>query len=439
MSKNLKDIFETGRKRLTDLAEKRKELVSRCAELKNGAGTQGLNEASRRLLSLEDSTLAEITAQLDAAQEIHQQSLAQIREDNERHISNIKEELEFRVSRLAKELSCLQQWYLDLSTDKSDQHLRPLEQKYRSIVAQYGTAVAGHLNDLDTASRKVHAILAEEKERIAGEVTGNIKEAKDKLSHVVEDVTRQLQTQSEQLEEDLHAAHAKQVESLANICQHIDADLAAIREHKTEEIDSLTKEVEGDLLNTCQKIVSETTTRMNELSLECSSELETSYQFNHRELSATLSQLRGQTNESIEQLKQLLDQAEQRAKQQAAEIGQKSKRSFDDALQARSLELSSDTARAMLEEMTADLQKMSAQLSKQLNNSTHLHRERFSTLLNSSEKTLTVSLDSLKFDLDRMVEMQRVAFREKENLLSSRLDTLERQYNRIMAGISDDI
>lgn len=439
MSKNLKDIFETGRKRLNDLAEKRKELVERCVSLKNGAGLQRLDDTSRRLTSLETSTMAEITAQLDAAGSMQQQSLTQILEDNDRHLSEIKTELEFRVSRMSKELACLQQWYLDLSTDKADQQLRPLEQKYRSVVAQYNKAVFEHLNDLDTAARKAHSLLVEERDHLAGEATINIKEAKDKLTAVIDEVSKKLQITCEELEDGMNSEIDIQTQTLVSVTRACEENITSIRTQKSEEIASLCRQVESELHGVCEQTVSDTASRMTQLASECGSELETGYQFSNDELSQTLEQLRLQTNEASEALKKTLDEAERNTRSKAEEAEQNAMRNFEEAMQARSLELSSDSARVMLEEMIADLKKMSGQLTKQLNNSMQLHKERFSTLIATSEKTLSVSLDSLKFDLDRMVEMQKVAYKEKEQLLNSRLDTLERQYTRIMAGISDDM
>lgn len=439
MSKNLKDIFETGRKRLTDLAEKRRELVERCTALKNGAAAQRLDECTRRILSLEDSTLEEIKVQLSAAEEMHRQAIVQISEDNDRHLSDIKQELEFRIAKISRELTTIQEWGSESANDKADQQLRALEHKYRSVVGQYQTATAEHLNDLDTNARRIHSVLLEEKDRLAGVVTGHIKEAKDKVAGVVEEITRQLHDKAETLEQGLNESRRGQAQVLTAVSKAAEETIASIKNTKTEEIAQLSKQVEQDLLNACETVVNEAVKKMSELSDECASELETSYQFSHSELTQTLTDLRASTNESIEQLKKLLDDAEQKSKARAEEIERNAKRSFEEALQARSLDLSSDSARAMLEEMIADLQKMSGQLSKQLNNSMQLHKERFATLLVTSEKTLSVSLDSMKFELDRMLEMHRVNYREKEQLLNSRLDSLERQYSRIMAGISDDI
>jgi vacuolar-type H+-ATPase subunit H len=439
MSKNLKEIFESGRKRLNDLAEKRKELLERCAVLKQGAESQRLEETSRRLTSLEEATTLEISAQLETAQEMHRQSLSQIIKDNERHLSDVKQELEFRVSRLTKELVYLQQWSAELTSDNADQSLRPLELKIRSIMAEHKTSVTAGLNELDGEARKVQRTLAEERDQVTSKINDHIKEAKDKLVSAASEVTKQLQEQSAELDKQLSTDKQEQLKLTEESCAKIEAGLAEIKKSNIEAIELLSKNVESELLTVSEQVVVESGSQMTQLADECSASLVDAAKTNQTQLELKLAEMEQQIDESVELLKKLLLEANERAKEHADKVETAAKQTFDESLKKNTLEQSgNDSDKAVLDEMSNDLQKMSAQLVKQLNNTLNLYTDRVGSLLISSDKNMSGSLDSIKVDLERMLDTQKNVFREKEQLLTARLDALERKYSRILAGISDE-
>lgn len=437
MSKNLKDIFETGRKRLDELADKRKELLDRCAALKNGAGEQRLQESYKRLDALETSTTEQISLQVDATIEMHQEVVDRIIESNQRYLSEAKEEYEFRVSKLLKELHYLKEWYADLCEDKVDQMIVPLQQAHHAARAVHQSLVRTNLNDLDAAARKVGSIISEEKERSSSNLAGNIKESQDKLNEILAEVSKELQEQTSQLAESIKSDHAENLKTLKATCAEIEAELIKVNTDQPAAIEAARAEIEADLQARFEKICTETQTKLSEENAEREKEFRTTLEEAIQGTEQVLVSLREQTQESVDKLVQLLADAEKNNKEASEKTFAETRKRYDDALQAKALELSSDSAKALLEEMSAEMQKMSSDLSRQLNTSLQLYKDRFASLLTTAEKNFTISLDSMRFEVDRTLDMQRAAFEEKDKQLNSRLSSLEDQYAKIMAGMAE--
>lgn len=437
MSKNLKDIFETGRKRLDELADKRKELLDRCAELKNGTGEQRLQESRKRLELVEAKASAQLEAQFKSMQETQRQAVAQILAYNKQYLLHIKEDLDFRTSRLSKEFLYQQEWHGELSTGRVEQSLGPMQQGFRSAAAEIRLSLVSNSNELDATARKVNATLADERERSSGSLAGNIKEAHDAVTAAIAEVTKELQECMAHLAETAKTEHTTQLKSLKSVCAQIEGQLIKINTEQPASIQTVCQQVENELKEHFEKIAGSSELELTELDSQCRAEFEEARKKSVEAPSKAMAALKEETAEAVQRLSQFLSATETELREKGARTTTETKKCYDDAMQARALEFSSDSAKALLEEMSGDMQKLSNELSKQLTNSVQAYKTRFSTVLTTSEKNLSVSLDSLKFEVDRVIEMHRSAFEEKEKQLNSRLTAIEAQYAKIMAGMAD--
>ncbi|MBY0552057.1 MAG: hypothetical protein K2W95_32535 [Candidatus Obscuribacterales bacterium] len=438
MSKNLKDIFETGRKRLDELAEKRKELLERCAALKNGAGEQRLQESKRRLELVETKANEQLQTQIQSMQEKHREAIVQILAYNEQHLLHIKEDLDFRVSQLTREFLYQQEWHGELSTDRVGQSLVPLQNGFRSATTETRTTVDTALNELDAAARKARAVLSEERERSSSGLAGNIKEAQDTLTVAIGEVTKELQDGAAQLAETAKTEHATQLKTLKSVCAQIEGQLIKISSEQPTAIQTIRQEIETELKQRFDNVCAASEQELAEMEKERQAEFEVARKKSVEAPAKTLATLKEQTAEAVDKLSQLLATTEQELREKGDKTSSETRKRYDDAMQAKAMEFSSDSAKALLEEMSGDMEKMSNELNKQLTNSVQVYKTRFATLLHTSEKNLSVSLDSLKFEVDRVLEMHRSTFEEKDKQLNSRLTALEAQYAKIMAGMADN-
>ena len=437
MSKSLKDIVEDGFARLSALSEKRKELLLRCDELTGGASGSRVQQGVQKLEATEDSYSNEINAHVERSTEVLQQTLAQIVEDNERFFSSVKENLHLRIARVIKELAHSREWLLASSTEKFDSSLRPLEREMEAGKTELRFQAVKLLGDLESSCKRSQSSLHETQAEIAGRLSSSEHELTGTLGSDFGTLVQESEKRRHQVTASLEKLYSEQTAKMTNLTEELDKRITLVVAKNLETVKELGAETEALLDQFRDEIVASAASEIVASSQESFSELEASYEYSHHELSEKLTELRGQSDRLLQQVKQFLADLEEGVRGNAEKIESDLKnKPAEDPVGNLSLRNPVEEA---IKQLSRELDASAVDFKRQLNELLKIQAERLTNMNASAEASISAAAQALNTELKQMTRLHDQTYSEREQELLVRLRKLEKDAQETFALVSDGL
>lgn len=423
MSKSLKDIVEDGFARLAALSEKRKELLARCNELDGGESSRPGQQGLQKLESTELSYCEEINSHVERSREVLQQTLAQIVEDNERFLAGVKENLQLRIARVIKELVHSREWLLSEAVEHLDSSVRPLERELEAGATDLRLESIKLAGELDAICKRHESSLHEAQAEIASKLSGSERESIGALGTEFSQLVQESVKRRQNVTESLEKLYSEQSTILTKLTEELDERISLIVGKNLSTVKELGKTAEKQLDTVKEEIVAKASAEIVSSSQESLSELEASYEFSNHELSNKLTDLKGQNEQLVEQVRQFLSELESTVRKSCETI-------FNDA-KNRPAEVSDEAPSKgplddAIRQVSRELDMNVADFKRQLNELLRLQSERLSNLCAATENSISATSTALNTELKQMTRLYEQTWSEREQEFLSRLRKLEK-------------
>ena len=432
MSKNLKDIVEDGFTRLSSLAAKRQEILSRCDRLAEGAKSEAAVIGLSKVEAVEPANTAEVTEHLTRSEKVLEQALAQIIEDNERYLSSAKEHLQLRVERMIKELNHSQEWTVAGSSERFDSLIRPLEREQAAGTTDLRFEAVKLLGELEAYCKRSQSTLHEAQAEIAGRLSSSEHELTAELGVEFKSLVQEAERRRHQVTQSLEQLYSHQTEQLSTLTEDLNDRLSAAVKENIHSVKEMCKEAEGSLEKIREDVVTSAVSEVVSLSQESFSELEASYEFSHHELSEKLTDLRGQTSKLLAQVKEFLTDMDEGVRARGESISL--------SIKERPNGAESGKSKGPLEDLMSDLARqldtLNSDFKQQMNELMKIQTERLNNLCGSAESSFTASAQALSTELKQMTGMHQQTWSDREQDLLKRIIKLEKETSETLALVS---
>lgn len=436
MSKNLKDIVEEGFSKLSTLAAKRQEILSRCDRLAEGLDGPSGKAAVGKIETVEGSSPDDINAHVEKSKEVLQQALSQIIEDNERFLSSVKEHLELRIERMTKELNHTQEWTVGSASERFDSLIRPLEREKEAGTTDLRFEAVKLLSELEAACKRSQSTFHEAQAEIGGRLSSSEHELTAELGIEYKNLVDEAEKKRHLVTQSLEQLYSHQTEQLSTLTEDLNEQLDAAVKENMKSVKQVNKESEQSLASIRDEVVTTAVAEIVSLSQESFSELEASYEFSHHELSEKLSELRTQTARLLEQVKESLLNSENEVRTRAGDLVTQLKEGPELG--------SSKDKNSPLDELIADFGRqfdsLNSDFKNQLNDLVKIQVERLGNLSGSAESTFVTSAQALNTELKQMIRMHQQTWSDREQDILKRIAKLEKETNEtlsLVAGSGD--
>ena len=431
MSKNLKDIVEDGFAKLSALAAKRQEILSRCDRLGEGLdGTAG-KAALAKIEAAEGTSQEDINAHADKSKEALQQALSQIIEDNERFLSSVKEHLKLRIERMTKELAYTQEWTVGSASERFDSQIRPLEREKEAGTTDLRFEAVKLLSELEAACKRSQSTFHEAQAEYGGRLSSSEQELNAELGIEYKNLVEEAEKKRHLVTQSLEQLYSHQAEQLSTLTEDLNEQLDSAVKENIKSVKQINKESEESLATIRDVVVTTAVAEIVSLSQESFSELEASYEFSHHELSEKLNELRTQTNRFLVQVKESLSESEKDARTRAADLCAKLK---------EGPELGGKDGGSPLDDLLADFSRQFDSLNNDLRNQmsdlAKIQLERLGNLSGSAESSFMTSAQALNTELKQMIRMHQATWSDREQDISKRIAKLEKETNETLLLVS---
>lgn len=432
MSKNLKDIVEEGFAKLSSLASKRQEILSRCDRLAEGIDGASGKLAVGKIETIEGASQEDMNAHVSRSKEALQQALGQIIEDNERFLASVKEHLELRIERMTKELNHTQEWTVASASERFDSLIRPLEREKEAGTTDLRFEAVKLISELEAACKRSQSAFHEAQAEIGGRLSSSEHELTGELQIEYKKLIEEAEKKRHLVTQSLEQLYSHQAEQLSTLTEDLNEQLDAAVKENIKSVKQMNKESEESLATIRNDVVTVAVAEIVSLSQESFSELEASYEFSHHELSEKLTELRGQTNKLLEQVKESLLTAEKDVRVRAEELTTKLKEEPEG--------LSGKDKDSPLEELLSDFGRqfdsINNEYKNQLNDLVKIQVERLGNLSGSAEGAFLTSAQALNTELKQMIRMHQQTWSDREQDILKRISKLEKETNETLSLVS---
>lgn len=436
-AKSLKDIVEEGFSKLNALSEKRKVIIERCQESSGGVDGPQAKMGMQKLEATESAYVLEMNTQLDRSQTLLQQTLNQLLEDNERYIAGVKENLNLKISKILKDIAFKKEWQAASALSRLDSTFAPMEREVELSKAELRFQALSLLGELESACKRNQSGLHEKQAEIVASLSASEHELTGSLSKELGSRIQEAQKRGEQVGESLRTLYKEQAEELSKLSENMDSRISLAVSKSHDSIKQLGKESEQTLEQVKSDLVSTAASEIVSSSQESFSELESSYEFSHQELTEKLSEMRGQTERLLEQVKQFLKDVEEGVRSSAENIAKEAKEK-PLALSADSMSLRNPVEETM-RQLTRDADATVVDFKRQLGDLLRMQSEKLSNLCSSTEEAFSAACLSLNTELKELNKVHEQSWSDKEQELLSRLQKLEKETKETFALVNDDI
>lgn len=432
MSKNLKDIVEEGFSKLSSLAAKRQEILSRCDRLTEGSSSEEASHAIRKIESVQSEYKDEMSAHIERSEEVLQQALGQIIEDNERFLSGVKEHLELRIAKMIKDLNHSREWTVASASERFDSMIRPLEREKEAGTTDLRFEALKLLSELEAYCKRSQSTFHEAQAEIAGRLSSSEHELTAELGVEFRELVEEAEKKRHLVTQSLEQLYSHQTEQLSTLTEDLNERLSNAVKDNIRSVKQMSKGSEESLDKIKDEIVTTAVAEIVNLSQESFSELESSYEFSHHELSDKLAELRRQTNKLREQVKEQLSESEQSIRSRCATLCETLKEQPEAG--------SSKDKNAAVDELIANFSRqidlIGNDYRSQMSELVKIQVERLGNLSGSAENSFLTSAQALSTELKQMMRMQQQTWNDKEQELLKRIIKLERETNETIAQVS---
>lgn len=423
MSRNLKDIVDEGFARLTVLAERRSEIVKRCAVFTE-EGNHFQDEAVAKLKDVEKSFTTEVTERTKQSEEYLQQMLAQIAEDNERFLSSLQKNLQLRVTRITQGITYEHEQGLKLASERLDSVVKPFERELAAGSSDLKLQSSRLLAELERACKQSHAKLLESQVSMTTKLSNCSNEL---VSELRQDYSSLIAKLGDGRAEK-NAAVEKMVSKLSKALEKFDKDLDKQIEQSIKdalkEFGELQASVEKSLLEKQESVVNSANSDLDSKNLEALTELKESSEFGNQELTEKMSELHQSTDELTKELNQYLQNADDDARSRASKRADRVRMSilFGDDPDAEEL-----VSRNPLAGLPEELNELSRSFKDKLSALLRTHVEKLAEIRAENEKSWTALGQSFDQRLQEKLTEDDKAWGENENELNSQIEALEQR------------
>lgn len=435
MSKNLKDIVEEGFAKLSTLAAKRQEILSRCDRLAEGMDGASGKQAVSKIETVEGSSPEDINGHVEKSKEALQQALVQIIEDNERFLSSVKEHLGLRIERMTKELNHTQEWTVGSASERFDSLIRPLEREKEAGTTDLRFEAVKLLSELEAACKRSQSTFHEAQAEIGGRLSSSEHELTAELGIEYKNLIDEAEKKRHLVTQSLEQLYSHQAEQLSTLTEDLNEQLDAAVKENIKSVKQMTKESEQSLATIQNDVVAAAVAEIVSLSQESFSELEASYEFSHHELSEKLTELRTQTSRLLEQVKEGLNSSEEEVRARAADLSNNLKEEPETS--------GTKDKNSPLEDSIADFGRqfdsLHTEFKNQLGDLVKIQAERLGNLSGSAEGAFLTSAQALNTELKQMIRMHQASWTDREQDILKRIAKLEKETNETLSLVSGSV
>ena len=428
MAKNLKDIVDEGFTRLSEIGEKRKEILARSESISKATAKQS-EEFEQKLSELEKAYLAEISGQVGQLLEELRQTIVQVTENKDLFQGGIKEGLKLEFASILRNADQSQQRMLSAASEKLDSTFARVEKKFAAEKMDFNHEAEGILIDLEKLCRKNRT----EINQLHSESTGKLSQAKNEhknaFGETLTSIVKSAESSRIKASKTVDGLFDEQADALAKVTKKMDSKVSKAVNATLDSLKDACKQKEGELESSADAALNSSAEELKSLSKDSLTELEDSCEFSRNELIEKVTELKEFSQKQLDLIEKLISEKEETARNNASALSTELTAASNAALGGglSAVDEAFKDLKTELDELVTDLQR-------KLKDLLNTFDEGVQKLGQGSEKSFADVFGNYKSQLTDMIKVQDQRCTQKEDDLHSYLAKLEKQINETSAG-----
>lgn len=423
MAKNLKDIVDEGFTRLSEIGEKRKELLARSESLSKHTEKQ-TEEFERRLAELERSYVSEIGTQVGQLLEELRQTLAQVTENKDLFQNSIKDGLKLEVAAILKNAEQSQTRLMTGATERLDAAFSRVEKRFASEKMEFNHEAEKVLIELERLCRKNKTAL----NHLHSETTGKLAQAKNEhktaFGEALSGIIKSAETSRGKAGKAVEGLFEDQTDEIGKILKKLDSKVSKSANSTIDSLKDVCTKTQMELGSAAETVLNESAEKLNALSKDSLTELEDSCEFSKQELNEKLTELSEFSDKQLNQVQQQMHDKEETHKNTAAALSSELK-----AISSASMSGGLGAVEQAFTELNTELDELQSELKRKLKELLGTYDDGMAKLSQASEKSFADVFANYKTQLTELIKVQDQLCAQKEDDLQTYLAKLEKQIN----------
>lgn len=427
MGKHLKDIVEDGFSRLEELADRRRQILSRAQEVAI-ASLNPQNEAMENKLNQSESALVSDMNE-KAEQLLHElkETLEQASESNRHFLNGVKENLEMRLNGTLSEILNSKSNISAGVTERLDSLFNELEKDSESAKSTLNSELNRLISELEGICKGQQTQLLKSQSQIDARVSIECGQLKSSLSEVLNQVLSNLDKKRSDTTATLVSLYQQQKEKLNTKSEESSIDPSAVLSEQFEKMKSTCAEGKQTMVQTSNKLLQSTLEELTSLSRSRLATLDADCALARDLVSRNLETLQGFKERMSTDHELALSEREKDIKNRAAAIY------MDMITMQNPSDPGSGSANGenLFVSTSIELKQMAESLNLQLSDLLQTHSEGLTKLLSSAVRSYSNMMNDFRTQLLELLKEQEEGCIKKEQSLEKQLVLLEGQIAKI--------